>query len=206
MPEPENAGQPENIQKTNWTIPNTLTLARIALILPFLYFIKTGRFWNSLIVFFIASCTDFIDGYIARRFSQQSSLGRFLDPLADKILVSAGFIVLSLPHPNFPSLPLWITFLVIGRDVLILVGSLVVYLATRYTGFKPTFAGRVNTFVEMGLIVVFLVFHAGGFWIWLLPVCYFIVAASVLVSGSQYLFQGFAILRRAKREALGARH
>jgi cardiolipin synthase len=97
---------------------------------PFLYLIGEGRFGLALGVFFFASLTDFADGYIARRYQQQSSLGRFLDPLADKLLTTAAFVVLSIPHEGFPTIPVWLAAGVIGRDLIIVLGSLVVYQIT----------------------------------------------------------------------------
>jgi cardiolipin synthase len=154
-----------------WTVANLLTLFRIALTLPFLYLIRGGHFGFALLVFFIASVTDFADGYVARKFNQQSALGRFLDPI-----------------------PIWLAISVVARDLIILLGSLAVYLATRFKEFKPTLLGKVNTFLELGLIVVFLAFHTTGQLIFLLPLCYAIVITSVVLSGIEYLIQGVAIL------------
>ena len=177
-----------------WTVANLLTLFRIALTLPFLYLIRGGHFGFALLVFFIASVTDFADGYVARKFNQQSSLGRILDPLADKLLTTASFIVMALPHEGFPSIPIWLAVSVVARDLIILLGSLAVYLVTRFKEFKPTILGKVNTFLELGLIVVFLAFHTTGQLIFLLPLCYAIVITSVVLSGIEYLIQGIAIL------------
>lgn len=178
-----------------WTVANALTIFRIVLTAPFLYFIKEGRFGLALLVFFVASVTDFADGYVARRFSQQTSAGQFLDPLADKLLTTIGFIVMALPHEGFPTIPVWLAVAVVLRDVVILLGSLVVYSITRFKGFKPTMLGKINTFLELGMIVVFLGFHTGGFFIFLLPLCYAIVLTSVIVSGAQYVAEGVKILR-----------
>jgi cardiolipin synthase (CMP-forming) len=185
-----------------WTVANILTLFRIALIFPFLYKIKEGSFGQALLIFFVASATDFADGYVARKYAQQSPLGRFLDPLADKLLTTAGFVVMAIPHPGFPSIPVWLAAAVIGRDVLILAGSLAVYLLTRFKDFKPTLLGKINTFLELGLIVVFLGFHSAGILIFLLPLCYAIVLVSVVASGGQYVIEGARIVRshlRARR-------
>lgn len=178
-----------------WTVPNILTAFRIVLTLPFLYFVNQGRFGAALLVFFVASATDFVDGYIARRFKQQSKLGRFLDPLADKLLTTAGFVVMAIPHSGFPSIPVWLAVAVVGRDLIIVLGSLVVYLLTKFRDFKPTLLGKINTLVELGLIVWFLVFHTTGRLIFLLPSLYVIVIASLVVSGGEYAIEGIRILR-----------
>jgi cardiolipin synthase (CMP-forming) len=182
---------------------NLLTIFRIVLIAPFLYFINQGRFGTALLLFFIASVTDFFDGYVARKLNQQSKLGQMLDPLADKILTTASFVVMAMPHPNFPSLPVWLAVAVIGRDVVILLGSAIVYALTKFKDFKPTTSGKVNTFLELGLVVWFLWFNWMDRFTVILPLCYLIVLTSVLVSGGSYLLQGAGILKKhfaAKKE------
>ncbi len=186
---------------SNWTLANLFTSARILLILPFLYYIYSGRFGVALTIFFIASITDFIDGYLARNYGQQSRLGQFLDPAADKLLTTASYVVLAIPNDRIPHLPFWLTFAVVGRDVLILIGSLIVYRMTRYKDFKPTALGRLNTFLEMGLIFWFLVFHAANFWTGLLPYLYFVVLASILLTSGEYLIQGAKILRQHQKKS-----
>jgi cardiolipin synthase (CMP-forming) len=177
-----------------WTPANILTAFRIVLTLPFLYLVKQGRFGSALLVFFIASLTDFFDGFVARKFNQQSPLGRLLDPLADKLLTTATYIVMAIPHDGFPSIPVWLAFAVVGRDLVILIGSLLVFLVTRFKGFKPTFLGKVNTFVELGLIVWFLVFNTTGEFIYLLPGMYAVVIVSIVGSGLEYVIQGGLIV------------
>ena len=179
-----------------WTAANLLTLFRIALMFPFLYLVGEGRFGLALLVFLLASLTDFADGYVARKYKQQSRLGRFLDPLADKLLTTAAFVVMAVPHPGFPSIPVWLAAIVVGRDVIIVVGSFMVYRLTGFKEFKPTFLGKINTFVELGLIVWFLVFHTTGRFIFMLPALYAIVTASVITSGTEYMIQGVRIVRR----------
>jgi cardiolipin synthase len=170
---------------------------------PFLYLVSEGRFGLALAVFFLASLTDFADGYVARRYKQQSRLGRFLDPLADKLLTTAAFVVMAMPHQGFASIPAWLAAAVVGRDLIIVLGSLVVYRLTKFKDFKPTLLGKINTLVELGLIVWFLVFHTTGRLIFLLPFLYAIVLASLIVSGAEYLFHGVSILRHHGRNGPG---
>ncbi|HEV8484978.1 MAG TPA: CDP-alcohol phosphatidyltransferase family protein [Blastocatellia bacterium] len=189
------SGVTQEVKASVWTTANLLTAARIVLIIPFLYLINQGRLGLALIVFFAAGITDFFDGYVARHFNQQSELGRFLDPMADKLLTTASFVVLALAHESFPSIPVWLAAAVVGRDLLILLGSLVVYLATRFTAFKPTMLGRVNTTVEFCFIFTFLVLHTAGVLTYLMPPCYWIVLASVVLSGADYVVEGVKIVR-----------
>jgi cardiolipin synthase len=184
-----------------WTLANLLTLFRIALTVPFLYLINGGRFGTALAVFFVASLTDFADGFIARRLKQQSRVGRFLDPLADKLLVTAAFVVLALPHAHFASIPAWLAIAVVSRDVIIGIGSLIVYLLTKFKEFKPSFLGKITTFAELGTIVWFLVFHTTDRFTFLLPFFYAILALCIASSGIEYIIQGILILRRHRRGA-----
>jgi cardiolipin synthase (CMP-forming) len=184
-----------------WTAANLLTFLRIALMFPFLYLVSEGRFGLALSVFFLASLTDFADGYVARRYNQESNLGRFLDPLADKLVTTAAFVVMAVPHAGFPSIPAWLAAAVVGRDLVIVLGALVIYQMTRYKDFKPTLLGKINTLVELGLIVWFLVFHTTGKLIFLLPFLYLVVLASVIISGVEYIVQGLRILGQHRKRA-----
>ena len=178
-----------------WTAANILTLIRIGLTFPFLYFVGEGQFGIALGVFFLASVTDFADGYVARRFKQRSRLGRFLDPLADKLLITAAFVVMAIPHQGFPSIPVWLAAAVVARDVVIALGSLTVYWITRFKDFSPTLLGKATTFGELGLIVWFLVFHTTGKLIFVLPFLYAIVIVVVILSGTEYVILGLRILK-----------
>ena len=182
-----------------WTIANLLTLFRILLIAPFLICIQQNRPGLALALFAVASVTDFFDGYLARNFGQQSRLGRFLDPAADKLLTTASFIVLALPRDGFPSIPLWLAASVVTRDLLIILGSLVIYFVTRFTQFKPSMMGKVNTTIEMCFIVVFLSLHTFGVTTSLLFVCFVIVFASVVLSGGGYVVEGIRILQNHRK-------
>lgn len=196
--------QPDSEQRlaastSNWTLANALTVFRIVLTVPFLFFINEGKFGMALAIFFLASLTDYADGFVARAFKQQSLLGQKLDPLADKLLTTAGFIVMALPHERFPSIPIWLAVAVVARDAIILIGSFVVYLLTKIKEFKPTLLGKINTFLELGLIVVFLATHTFGVLIFLLPLCYLIVLASVIVSGASYIGLGIRMINLHRR-------
>jgi cardiolipin synthase (CMP-forming) len=165
------------------------------LIVPFVYVVSRGRMGLALAIFFLAGLTDVADGYVARTFRQQSRLGRLLDPIADKLLTTAAFVVMSIPHAGFSPIPIWLTAAVISRDLFILLGSLVIYLLTRFKDFRPRLLGKINTFLELGLITCFLIFHTTGRLTFLLPYLYAIVTAGVIASAIDYLMHGLALLR-----------
>ncbi len=176
------------------TIPNLLTFLRMALIPVFASLLFYGYFGWALFVFFFAGISDGIDGFVARRFNQQSELGTILDPIADKLLMTAAFIILTLPHvlpadnKHFP-VPFWVTAAVIGRDVLIVTVALAIFIITDFRGFKPSFLGKASTFVQITAIVVILFAavypNLSGYY---LPTIYFTVALFAFLSGLHYIY------------------
>lgn len=182
-----------------YTIPNLLTIIRIVLIVPFVVTIVEGSFTTALFLFAIAGVTDFADGYVARRFGQQSTVGLVLDPIADKLLTATAFVALALPHPGFPSIPVWLAIAVVARDLIILLGSAAIYMKVGFTRFHPLFVGKVNTALELALIVAFLATNILGVLTELLPLLYVIVAVSVAVSGIGYLLRGIRVLRAPRK-------
>src|SRR5262249_46508937 len=186
---------------------NMLTCLRICLIFPFLVMIDSGKYGMALGIFFLASLTDFADGYVARNFGQQTRLGRLLDPLADKALITSAYVAMAIQHEGMPSIPVWLAGAVVARDVLILSGSLLIYLATTFRDFKPTWISKVNTFAELGLIVYFLLVNAAGPLSPLrpvLPLFYGVVLTAVIASGVDYGIRGVLILRVRRRQSAPA--
>ena len=176
------------------TIPNLLTFMRMALIPVFAILLFYGQFGWAFAVFAIAGASDGVDGFVARRFNQQSELGTILDPIADKLLMTTAFIILSLPsifHPSMRHLPVppWVTGAVIGRDVLIITVAAAIFIATSFRGFKPSWLGKASTVVQIfavGLILLAAIFPSlRGFY---LPTVYTTTFAFALFSGVHYIF------------------
>src|SRR6266496_627892 len=139
------------------TTANKITIFRILLV-PFLIvqvlsYVGDGDEFHrflAIAAFLLASVCDGVDGYIARRYNQRSELGAILDPLADKLLLLAGIILLSLHHEQYlPHLPLWLTATVISRDVLLLLGLVVIHFICGKVAVKPHFIGKVATVLQM---------------------------------------------------------
>jgi cardiolipin synthase len=141
----------------NFTLPNLLSLLRMGLVPVFVVSVLDGRPGRALLVAGAAGVTDLLDGFVARYFRQQSPLGAYLDPAADKLLLVAAYVVLAGPnlHAGF-TIPAWISALVITRDVVIVVVALVLYLAVGVTRFPPTPLSKVNTGVQVAAVVVVL--------------------------------------------------
>jgi cardiolipin synthase len=142
----------------NLTVANQLTILRIVLIPAFVLLVVYGRLGAALLVFVTAGITDALDGLIARRTGQRTSLGAWLDPMADKLLLVTTFVVLTLPDiPLTNHLPLWLTVIVISRDIVIVGVVAIVNLAVGPRTFKPSLWGKMTTaaFIVTSVIVMF---------------------------------------------------
>lgn len=138
-------------------LPNLLTLARIALT-PYLFLLMWRHDYRALLwPFALVGVTDVLDGFLARRFQWQSRIGAYLDPIADKLLLSGSFLVLALSG----AIPGWLAAVVLGRDALILGAAGYLYLAGSRRSFPPSFWGKLNTFVQV-LYIMFVMGNLAG--------------------------------------------
>ena len=174
------------------TIPNLLTFLRMALIPVFASLLFYGDSHWALFVFIVAGVSDGVDGYLARRFKQESELGTIIDPIADKLLMTTAFVVLSLPNVMEPvrhlPIPFWVTAAVIGRDILILTVAGAINVMTGFKGFKPSWLGKLSTFVQVVAVTLILIASVSGYSFYL-PTVYFIVVLLAVASGIHYIFQ-----------------
>lgn len=149
----------------NWTLANQLTFLRLVAIPFFIIAVLNARFDVAFWIFVAAGVTDLLDGLIARLFGQATALGAYLDPLADKLLLTAGFVLMTdYPQmfrdiPMVNRIPVWLTILTISRDVFIVAVSLLLYLAYRQTRFRPTIWGKATTVAELVTIGAVLLFN-----------------------------------------------
>ena len=185
------------------TTANKITIVRILMIPAFvtmaIYYgesIKRGdplewQRFTAIIIFILAAVSDGLDGYVARRYNQRSALGVYLDPIADKGLLLSGIITLSISNwsqsdPEYGSFPVWFPVLVISRDAVILVGTMILYLLNGKVHVKPNWTGKVATVLQMIAIGwVMLQFR-------FIPLLYVVAAAGVftLISGIVYVADG----------------
>ena len=185
------------------TTANKITVVRILMIPVFvtmaIYYgesIKRGdplewQRFTAIIIFILAAVSDGLDGYVARRYNQRSALGVYLDPIADKGLLLSGIITLSISNwsesdPEYGRFPAWFPVLVISRDVVILVGTMILYLLNGKVHVKPKWTGKVATVLQMiaiGWVMLQLRF---------IPLLYVVVVAGVftLISGIVYVTDG----------------
>lgn len=126
-------------------IPNVLTVLRICATPVILYRILQRDLDTALILFFLSGMTDTIDGTLARRFGWSSKFGAFIDPIADKTLLTGVFLLLGLRD----YIPWWLVCVVIGRDIAILLAAGVLKLSGRLTDFPPSIFGKLSTLVQL---------------------------------------------------------
>src|ERR1700694_2064590 len=177
------------------TLPNLLTIVRMALIPVFVSLLFYQKFVLALAVFLLAGITDGLDGLLARRFHQQSPLGRILDPIADKMMLVTSFVVLSMrgvypiPVPKHLPIPFWVTITVISRDVFILVGAAAINMVTGFRSFQPSLPGKLSTVLQIVAIATVILaaqIKVGtGYY---LPTVYTSVFTLTLLSGIHYVF------------------
>ncbi len=142
------------------TVANQLTFLRILAVPVFVLLLLYGYLGWALVVFLGAGATDALDGLIARRANQRTSLGAWLDPMADKLLVVTTFITLTLPAVEVTNhIPLWLTVLLISRDIVIVCVVAVVNLAVGPRTFRPSLLGKAATATYMMVSLVFLIYN-----------------------------------------------
>ena len=189
-----------------FTLANLLTIARMVMVPVFIMFVVSNRPGVALIVFAAAGVSDALDGFVARRFGQGSALGAFLDPIADKLLVTAALVVLSLPdHPaSFPEFvlinrfPILLTILTISRDVFIVLIALVIHLATGLTRFPPSIYGKVTTVVQVVTVCVILLYNFLEIKsTHVVPALVWLTLAATLYSGFHYIFHAAPLAANA---------
>src|SRR5215471_13095106 len=169
-----------------WTVPNQITLLRLGFIPVFLILISYEHYKWALFILIIAGLTDGIDGVLARYLNQKSALGAYLDPIADKLLLSSSFIVLAMAK----KVAWWLTIMVLSRDVLLLVVAAVIILISGYRPFPPSIYGNFTTFFQ--IVYVFAVVLAAAypyiFWERVNNGLMYTVTAFTTFSGFHYSF------------------
>jgi cardiolipin synthase (CMP-forming) len=168
-----------------FSIPNQITALRLIFVPFFALVTLEGHYDYALVLAVLAAFSDFADGWVARTFHQQSSLGVALDPVADKILMGSAYVVMSICG----LLPWWLTSLVLIRDGGILCGALLVILLAGYRPLPPTYAGKASTSAQLAAVVAAIAWKAEFplFGPDAVEVCIYIAAALTIISGIHYL-------------------
>jgi len=169
-------------------IPNLLTLARILLVPITVIFLMQGAFAKALILLVVSGITDALDGFFARILNQQTVLGSYLDPIADKALFASCFVTLSIKG----IIPGWFTVIVISRDFIILVGIAILSIMSIPYEIRPSFIGKLTTTLQLSTLVFFLVSRIlpGTIdYMWLM-ILQWVTVAFTIISGLNYMFRG----------------
>lgn len=173
-----------------FTIPNLISVLRMGLVPLFIIAVLEGQSLRALILFLVAGLTDALDGFIARFANQQSLLGAYLDPIADKILLTAAYVALTVPGLNHGvQIPVWITVLVIGRDVLLVVVALILYLAGGIRKFPPTMLSKINTAIQVAAVLVVLLSALSPHLESIATTLLYLVAVLTVSSGLDYVIR-----------------
>lgn len=178
-------------------LANKISIARIILIPFFVAAVIYGRHDIALAVFGLAAISDGLDGFIARTFRQKTALGMVLDPVADKLLLVTAYILLAMTA-NLPAalrLPPYVPIVVISRDVIIVLGSVIVYLMKGDLKVSPSILGKVTTFFQMVTIVSVLIYFSYSWVLWNVTVLL------TIVSGIDYIRRGAHLLGEAHAPA-----
>src|ERR1035437_4528000 len=186
----------------NW--PNRISLMRLLLVAPFIVLVMNQNRagwewarWAALGIFVVMAFSDFLDGMLARRLHQKTRLGAILDPLADKVLIICSAVLLSLPdsavydHGVELGLPNWVVVAIVGKDLYVIAGFVVIYLVTDRFRVRPTIAGKACTFGQLVTVVAVLAAPdlnrlAGGVGTWTAVGCWWIATALVVLAIISY--------------------
>ena len=185
------------------SFPNLLTLLRLSFIPFVVSSILDGRYEVALTLFVLAGISDALDGVLARSLGQRTKLGEYLDPIADKLLISTLFLVLSATH----RIPWRITVIVFGRDIIILVVCTLVYATTPLRDFSPSIFGKANTVVQIvALGATILVEVKSWFWVEIVKrVGLWTVFALTIISALHYVYLLAVRLRVTNSDKSAAR-
>jgi cardiolipin synthase len=173
-------------------IPNLITLLRIILVPIIVILLIQGFFLKALIVFVVAGLSDALDGFLARVLHQQTVLGAYLDPIADKALLASSFVTLSILH----IIPSWLAVIVISRDFIILLGISVLSIMSISVEIRPTFISKVTTALQLITVLLALSlrclpYAVNGIW----PLAlYWVTALFTIVSGLNYMARGMELI------------
>ncbi len=192
--------------RLNWA--NRITIIRILLIVPFVSCmlkandadlseaLRDMMRYISIVIFLVMAISDGIDGYLARRNGQTTRLGSFLDPMADKLLMTCACVLLALPRSGVAGfqLPPTVAVLIIGKDLFLLIGFVIVYFITWQVRIEPALVGKVATTLQLSMVAGILVAPDVSRilygWIWFLRVLWWSAAVTAVLATLIYIRNG----------------
>jgi len=173
------------------TPANQLTILRMVFIPVFVILIVYNQLGWAFSIFILAGVTDGLDGLMARLLEQKTSLGAYLDPIADKLLLTTSFVVLSIRSLGLPNVvPLWLTILVISRDVILIASALIIIISTGHRVFPPSIYGKATTCFQILIILLVLFLNYRNTSLAQLFLMYLLTGAITVFSGLHYVYRG----------------
>jgi len=187
------------------TYANQLTILRMLFVPCFVLLLIYDHPKWATTIFLIAAVTDGLDGLLARKLQQKTVLGSFLDPMADKLLLTAAFVTLTIPSlPLLLHIPTWLTVLTISRDVIIAVSVLIIHLQTQHTKFPPSLLGKCTTAVQLMTVgTCMLANFEINLAIAIFPAVIYSTLAFTLASGLHYAYISIKIIAAYQEEGNG---
>ena len=180
------------------TLPNFITFLRMAMIPFFVLAVNGHEFQLAALIFVLAGVTDAMDGAIARSFHMESLFGAYLDPIADKLLLSTAYIVLTIPQGQAVVIPLWLTIVALFRDSMIVIVALLLYVAAGIRRFRPTIWGKLTTFMHVSTVTLVIVANIRSVPQWLLLIFFYASFGCVIISGFNYIYRASKMLEAAE--------
>lgn len=178
------------------TTANQLTMLRIVFVPVFIILLVYGQTGWALTVFVAAAITDVLDGLIARRFGQKTTVGAYLDPIADKLLMTSSVVLLSLPSMEFANMiPRWLTITMISREVFIFVFTMILLMLVGERKFPPSYWGKASTVLQVVTVFAILYCNWRGTTVPQLQVLYFMTGFLTVFSGLHYLATKVLVLK-----------
>ncbi len=187
--------QDSSIVNSHLTVPNLITMVRILATPLFIIFLLDNSYGRAMAVFVIAGLSDLADGYIARNFKQKSPLGALLDPLADKLLMTASYLTLGY----FEKIPAWLTVVVISRDVVILGGIITLKLFEVEFYIDPARISKWATAAQVLTVFLAILRELISLPYWLLLASCWLTAFLTVASGLVYMMRGMRLLNGSSR-------
>ena len=164
-------------------LPNIISILRIILVLPVVWALLNNHFLLALILFTIAGISDALDGFLAKHFHWESRLGSILDPLADKLLLIASFASLTW----LGLIPVWLFWMALGRDFLIVIGGLAYHYLVGKFDLTPLWSSKFNTSLQIILVILAILEPLWPFLTGTVHIFVWMTMASILISGTEYL-------------------
>jgi cardiolipin synthase len=181
------------------TLPNFITMTRMAMVPFFVLAVADHDFRLALWIFIIAGLTDALDGFLARRMDMRSRIGAYLDPIADKMLITVAYITLTVPQGQAVVIPLWLTILALFRDFVIMLVAGVLYIVENIREFPPSVLGKATTFLQVVTVGVVLLANLLPLPGWVPTVCFYASFFLVIASAFNYIYRVSRFVEEARQ-------